>query len=351
MCNKADSARRIDGVAVRAADGYDCETISFFRMRSMMPAFRMLFRLLLWSGLAAGVAGGSALAECRAEHETDVPITVANGYVFVPVTMNGETGRFLLDTGSAETFMDTGFAAKSGAGMDRHAGQFEYGGAGNKHTLPVFHGHIRITEVGKIRFQDWEYGIMDLSWMVDDGVHPDGILGMDFLHYFEAEVDFHAKTLTLYRLFSCGDIAPPWKKDFDAIPLQHTPNHNVTIPVFVDNALLNLEFDTGAGGGVLLTRDAAAKAGVDAAGIAKDIATRGTGIGGGFNVAHHRFGMFLVGSAVYKDRMLEIENERTEHGESDGLIGLAPLNAERVWLSFSTNTLFVQRASQVKPGP
>jgi predicted aspartyl protease len=343
MCSKADSGRRIDRLAGRADGGHGCALILVEGAGVMSFAARVLVGLLVWAGLA-----GAAWAECRVEHDADVPITMVNGYVYLPVTMNGETGNFLLDTGSSETLVDSAFASRAGVGMDRHAGEFVYRGAGNKETLPGFHGHVRITEVGKIRFQDWEYGMLDLSRLSHSGARKDGILGMDFLHYFQIALDFPGKTLSLYRLSGCGDIAPPWKKDYDAIPLSHTPSHKVTIPVFVDNALLNLEFDTGAGGGVLLTRDAAAKAGVDESAIAKDKVTTGTGLAGGFNVAHHRFGLFLVGSAVYKDHVLGIENERSERGETDGLVGLGPLDAERVWLSFSTNTLFVQRASQVK---
>jgi predicted aspartyl protease len=285
-----------------------------------------------------------AAAGCTVATVAELPFRFVGNYIFVPVTMNGTTGSFLLDTGSAMTLVDSAFAQKAGVGMDNRAGQFIYRGAGNKETLPGFQGHVRITEVGAIHFQDWEYGIVDLNFQ-EGTTHTDGILGMDFLHYFDIGIDMPSKMLTIYRLSGCKDVYPPsWKGDYDTIPLKHTANHNLTMPVFLDNAFLDLELDSGAGSGVLLTRNAAAKAGVTDAALAQDAARRGMGIGGGFNVARHHFATFLIGSAVYNNVNLAIENERTLSSETDGLIGLRALNAERVWISFTTSTLFLQKA-------
>ena len=305
-------------------------------------------RALVVAFLLFAPFAGRAVAGCSASHVADAPLTFDDGFIFVPLAMNGTTGNFLLDSGSAETLVDSVYAGRATVGLDRHAGTFTYRGAGNKETLPAFHGHVRMTEFGILHFQDWEYAILDLSWLATGRVKADGILGMDFLHYFDVAIDFQKRTVSLYRLSDCKDIAPPWKGDYDSIPLKHTPSHNVTLPVFVDDALLDMTFDTGAGSGVLLTRDAAARAGADEAALARDAAGHSLGIGGEFHVVRHRFASFLLGSAVYKDHVLAVENERSEVGETDGLIGLGPLDAQRIWISFATSTLFVQRASQAK---
>jgi predicted aspartyl protease len=313
-----------------------------------MDVMGVTCRAFLLGLLLAVPLAGSALAGCAASHVADAPLTFDDGFIFVPVTMNGATGHFLLDSGSAETLVDSAYASRAGVGMDRRAGTFIYRGAGNKETLPGFHGHVRMTEFGSLHFQDWEYAILDLSWQSTAGGRTDGILGMDFLHYFDVAIDFQKRIVSLYRLSDCKDIAPPWKGDYDAIPLKHTPDHNLTLPVFVDNTLLDMMFDTGAGSGVMLTRDAAARAGADGAALARDVAGHSQGVGGEFHVVRHRFASFLLGSAVYKDHVLAVENERSDAGETDGLIGLGPLDAQRIWISFATNTLFVQRASQAK---
>ena len=282
-------------------------------------------------------------AQCKVGLVTSLPASFADGYVFVPVSINGVAGQFLLDTGAAETVLDTQFSHDAGVGMFPHAGQFVMVGAGNKQSLPAFKGHVRMTTVGVTSFPDWLYSVMDVRGIMPASAHASGILGMDFLHYFDIELDVPSKTLNIYRLSGCKDVYPPsWKGDYDTIPLKHTPNHNVTLPVAVDDAFLDMELDTGAGRGVLLTRNAAAKAGVSDTALAHDVASQGRGIGGNFAVAHHRFAMFLIGSGVYPNADLRIENERTVSGETDGLIGLEAFHATRIWISNTTSTLFVQ---------
>jgi predicted aspartyl protease len=289
-----------------------------------------------------------AAATCTVGKLTTLPVTLQHGKVYVPVTINDTAGLFLLDTGSGETLVNKPFAAEAGLGMDRHAGEYVYTGAGNEDTLPVFKGHARMTHVGDVHFQDWEYGIVDLGGVAPDGKPMGGLLGMDFLHYFDLELDFVTRQATLYRLTGCTDMHPPaWTGDYDAIPLRHTPNHNLTLPVFLDNALLDMEFDTGASG-VLVTRAAAAKAGVTDSILAHDAAAEGNGVGGRFTMVRHHFDLLLIGGGVYPNVELPVENAQSRRGETDGLVGLAAFKAQRVWISFATNTLFVQGAPKLK---
>jgi hypothetical protein len=289
-------------------------------------------------------------ATCTVAKLTTLPATLLHGKIFVPVTMNEATGLFELDTGSAETLVDAGFAAKAGAGMDRRAGPSAYIGAGNKSTLPVFKGHIRMTHLGDIPAQDWEYGIVDLSGTVGRELPgAGGLLGMDLLHYFDVAVDFVTRTVSIYRLQNCTDMHPPsWVGDYDAIPLKHMPDHNLSLPIFLDNAFLDAELDTGWGGLPQVTKAAAAKAGVDDAALAHDAAAHGVGIGGVFSSYRHRFGMFLIGGGVYPNALLTVENEPARHGEPEAILGLSALQAQRIWVSFTTNTLFVQGAPKGK---
>jgi predicted aspartyl protease len=286
-----------------------------------------------------------AAATCIVSHQATVPATFAHGKAYVPVQMNEATALFMIDTGVAETIVNAPFAAEAGAGMDRRAGPRIYGGAGGKLTLPVYTGHVRMTHIGDIHFQDWEYGIVDLGNVGPRDMKFGGILGVDFMHYFDIEIDHQAKTVSIYRLSGCSEVRPPsWSGDYAAIPLKHTPSHNLTLPVFLDNADLDMELDTGAGS-FLLSRDAAARAGVTAAALAHDEALHGAeGIGGRFAAVRHRFNLLLIGKGVYPNPDLAVENEVTQRGETDGLVGLSAFKAQRLWISFTTSTLFVQGA-------
>lgn len=279
---------------------------------------------------------------------TSVPMTISGRKIYVPVSINDTKGLFLVDTGSDETLLDESFAERAGAGLDRHAGQRIFTGAGNRGTLPVNMGHVRQTKIGEIAFPDWEYAMLDLSRLLPQDVGATGILGRDFLHFFDMEADFTANTLSFFRMTDCTDMQPPgWTGDYDAIPLKHGPRGERQMPIFIDDAYLNVTFDTGAAG-LLLTRDAAEKAGATPAALESDAGGGASGLGGSFATVRHRFKLLLIGSGVYPNALLPVEDTATERDESDGLIGLLAFHAKKIWISFTTGTLFVQGAPKAK---
>ena len=164
---------------------------------------------------------------------------------------------------------------------------------------------------------------------------------MDFLHYFDVDIDLTAGTLTVWRLADCKDIHPEWKGDYDAIPLKHTARQKVTMPIFIDNAFLDVVFDTGAGG-AWLTHDAAGKAGATDAMLAKDTEAGAVGVGGDFPAVKHRFQLMLVGSAQFPNPTIRVESETGRREYADGLVDWRFLHARKIWISYATDTLFVQ---------
>lgn len=290
----------------------------------------------------------AAQAACRLERQTVVPITWRHNRVHVPVTINGATGDFVLDTGAADTTLSGAFAARASVGMDRHAGRGYLIGAGGKQSLPLWNGHARMTKVGDIAFPDWEYPVAA-------GVLPgdyDGLLGADFLHYFDVDLDLQAGSITLWRLFNCRDIHPEWHGDYDAIELKPTKSHFLTMTIWLDNAFLDVLLDSGAG--MVLSWDAARRAGASAEALQADQAAKGRGVGGDFAIAGHKFNTLLVGSNRYDNKRIAVDAQPSgnTYGDTyagrDGLMGLAALNAPRIWISYTTNTLFLQTQAQAQ---
>jgi predicted aspartyl protease len=255
--------------------------------------------------------------------------------------MNETSGLFLVDTGSQVTLLTSAFAARAHVGLDSHAGQLTISGIGGRETLPVNQAHARRINVGKIAFNDWEFAVVPPQAGGLGKTEHDGILGMDFLHYFDIDMDLAAGTLTLWRLAGCKDLHPEWKGDYDAIPLKHTPSQSVTIPIFVDNAFFDVMFDTGAPA-AWLTHDAAARAGATDAMLAKDPEAEAGGIGGRVPSVLHRFQLLLVGSGQFPNATIVVEREATRSFYADGMVGWRFLNARKIWISYATDTLFVQ---------
>ena len=282
-----------------------------------------------------------ATAGCTLSAVATLPLTISGPRLYVPISMNDTEGQFMVDTGAGETVLMAPYAARAHVGMDIHAGQKILSGVGGRESLPVNSSHVRRIKVGQIAFQDWEFAVMPDNGSGISKSAQDGVLGMDFLHYFDMDVDVEAHKLTLWRVTGCKDIHPEWQGPYDTIPLSGNSNHGANIPILVDNAILDVAFDTGMVG-VLLSRDAAAKAGVTDAMLLKDEAGRGAGVGGKFPSVLHRFNMMMVGNSEIDHPKVDVETESHRVWYSNGLIEWRYLKARRFWVSFTTQSLFVQ---------
>ena len=300
--------------------------------------------------LAALVAfAGSAHAECKIGRVVTVPLTLDHNRAMVPVTMNDHEGQFELDTGAETTVLYPDFARAAHVGMDRRAGQRIMVGAGNESTMPIWSAHVRMTQMGELKFQDWEYDVLDHNFPGEHG--SAGLLGSDFLHYFDVELDFPAGKMTLWRLFDCKDVSPPWTGTHDAIDLKPTKGHMLSLPIWIDDAFLDVMLDTGAEE-LLLTREAARKAGLTDAALAKDSSAQGEGLGGAFRANNHRFKLLLIGSGQFPNADIAVDlapnrfNGNDSYQGLDGILGLKYLRADRVWISYGTHTLYLQSPEQ-----
>jgi predicted aspartyl protease len=299
--------------------------------------------------LTALSASPPSRATCNVNRATTVPLTIEGSHLLVPVSINETPGQLLLDTGSEDTLLSSAYADRAHIGMSHYSGdtnairyyERKYYHGSNNSSLPMLQAHARHIEVGTISFQDWQFSVVPAEAAGAGFVARDGNLGMDFLHYFDIDIDLQARKLTLWRVTGCTDIHPVWQGDYDAIPLKHTGHQNFTIPAFVDNAELELEFDTGAGG-VWLTRGAASKAGVTDAMLAKDRPVQTTEVGVALQDSVHQFQVLLIGNGEFDKPDIFVEREKSTYAGPDGLVDWRYMNAQRLWISYVTNTLFVQ---------
>lgn len=304
---------------------------------------------------------GPARAGCFVGLVTKVPLTQKGRELRVPVSMNGEQGDFILDTGTTMTTLAPPFAGRAKVSLDinasgsdvntfngysAHSARMGFVGALGE-SLPVNMARAHRIDVGTINFNDWEFAVLPKEAGGVPPIDADGLLGMDFLHYFDIDLDLEAGTMTLWHLQDCTDIHPEWHTDdYVAIPLQHTAGQRVTMPIYIDGAFLNVLLDTGAGG-VWLTHDAAIKAGATDATLAADLAPNQTGGARGVGSAKHTFKQLLLGKSVFDNAVVRVATPNNHLFEqADGLIGWKLLSARKIWLSYTTNTLFVQMNSQ-----
>jgi len=319
----------------------DVHVAAFGRLRSggLKPTLRLL--VFLCACLPA-----CALAECRVARVAQMPLTVDHNRLFVPVTVNETAGKFMVDTGAFHSLIDAGFASRAGVRMDAHQPRYILGGFGGN-SLPVQAGRLRMFEFAGAKIPDREMPIYDFSEdFASDGLPVDGLLGADMLNLLDVELDFPGKTLSLWRLFDCHDIEPlHWSGDYASIPMPRQSDKHVKIPIWLDGADMDALLDTGAGG-LHLSHEAALRAGATEDQLAHDPVMEGAGIGGKGHSLRHRFHVLLVGRDEYHDIDAAVSDKPDRASpvfeKYDAIIGLRYLFHHRVWISYGTETLFLQ---------
>jgi predicted aspartyl protease len=284
-------------------------------------------------------------------YDPALQLTIDGPRIYVPVTINDTQGEMQIDTGSAVgTIIDTPFAEKAGVGRDASGASMDIIGVNGKTLSSSVLGHVRKLLLGDIPAQDWEFPIMDIGDTLPDKTRSAGILGGDLLSYFDIEIDIPAGIVRLWRPQGCDQIDPSgWKGDFDAIPMQRESSTDLTggkaisIPIWLDGAFLRATVDTGSDGVLLLSREAALKAGVTAEELSHDPVSKTFGLTGSVDIRFHAFHDFLVGSEEFHNVTIPVQDRINRDGGDDALLGMGFLGKHRIWISYKTGTLFLQK--------
>jgi hypothetical protein len=133
---------------------------------------------------------------------TRIPMRLnTNGHFDVDGALNGRATRFLLDTGSANTLIDTQVAVKSGTGVTALAG-YGAGGAGNL-VEGVNRTGVKELAIGNFKLANAEVVVAHVSGNVllskSAAESNAGVLGQDYLATNFAVIDMGGKALYLRR--------------------------------------------------------------------------------------------------------------------------------------------------------
>ena len=124
-----------------------------------------------------------------------------NGHFDVDGALNGRATRFLLDTGSANTLIDTQVAVKSGTGVTALAG-YGAGGAGNL-VEGVNRTGVKELAIGNFKLANAEVVVAHVSGDVllskSAAESNGGVLGQDYLATNFAVLDMGGRALYLRR--------------------------------------------------------------------------------------------------------------------------------------------------------
>ncbi len=274
----------------------------------------------------------------------DLPITLWQDKLYIPVSIDGAPRMMFLDTGASVTTLSvkTANALNLPRDFDHTADVFGVGGL-ESHLYLV---HTRTLALGGIEVNGETFPVADFAGvMADDRTPVGGLIGADVLSHFDLDLDVPHRRLGLWRVSGCTEVKPDWTGPTGSVAVEVLPSHHVSVPVKADGAPLALLLDTGSPGLILSTR-AAARAGASPEMLEESRALNGRGVNErAFSGALHIIARLEVAGEIFGDaRAFVVNNGRM--GSGDGLLGLAFLKRGRVWVSYATGRLFVERVSE-----
>jgi clan AA aspartic protease (TIGR02281 family) len=280
-------------------------------------------------------------AECIKNRAALLPITLWQNKLYVPVTLNGVSRPFFVDTGAAVTTISQSLAGELDLPHDFDHTMDTFGVGGQESHLYI--GEVTSLSLGGIAVKNHNFPVADFGERLADGSsRPGGLIGADILSRFDLDIDIPHRQLALWRVTGCTEMMPDWEGKSAAVPMQVATSRHVTIPVRIDGANLDLLLDTGAPD-LLLSTHAAARAGATPEVLEENRQLEGSGVNDrAFHAWLHIFQRVEIGDQVYGDvRTIVVENGR--YGSmGDGLLGVEFLKRGRVWLSYSTGNFFAQ---------
>jgi predicted aspartyl protease len=282
-----------------------------------------------------------ACAECIVNRAALLPITLWQGKLFVPVSVNGTVESFFIDTGAATTTLSQATAAALNIPRDFDHTQDTFGVGGLESHLYI--GQVESLSLGDIRIQNESLAVAAFAQRMADGFTPvGGLIGADILSRFDVDLDIPNRRLGLWRVTGCTEVKPDWPGEAYSVPMQVTASRHVTVPVRIDGSTMDLLLDTGSPDLVLSTR-AAARAGATPDVLEEGRQLQGMGVNDRtFHAWLHIFQRLEIGRQVFGDvRAVIVSNGRYEN-IGDGLFGVEFLKRGRVWLSYSTGSFFAE---------
>jgi predicted aspartyl protease len=278
---------------------------------------------------------------CQLKLEARLPMTESFGHYMVPVNIGGRTYPMLVDTGAEGTAILPEIADEWHLREDTSSASRLKGVGGPSSQ------YLRIIPSLKLGSSEW----IDLRVAALPIVSPEqlaqasppvGLLGANVLNRYDIELDFPARTVSLYTASGCLGTFAPWSGDFQAYSAQKTPSNRFILSLSLNGHPVRALLDTGATSSVVTTA-AARAAGVDSVALSLDPRSSGSGVDGlPVTTYQHKFDM-QIGTARFDNAPIVVTD--IDLKDSDMLLGMDFMRHRRVWVSYSTGWVFMQLAT------
>lgn len=297
----------------------------------------MRIPLLLCGMMVAALAAGAAQAEeakdCRLTRFSEIPITtLPDGRFTVPITLEGRTLNFLVDTGGAVATITSAQAYNLGLPVMEAAGGLRAVAGGKLSNF---------TRVGKISLGGIQGQNLDVFVDPELPDGADGTLAPDMMKHFDVDFDLMHGKLNLFSQKHCKGQVVYWTKSGHVVlPMDIVSSGHIEVPVSVDGIKVSALLDTGARTSVISMR-ALKKLGISetSPGL-KEV----TEAGSRYKMYDYPFQQLdFDGISVAKPR-IQIVSDNFLPGRTDMLIGVTILRRLHLYIAYDEEKLYVTPA-------
>jgi predicted aspartyl protease len=294
---------------------------------------------------AVGAAGGAAAQapaggpDCKVVRQARLPLRESRGRFSVEVSLDDQTLAMLVDTGAQRAALSPQAADRLRLPIDASQTLHAIGVDGR-----TVGEHPRVAQTIRFGPAVWpRYALQTVNVVrpeqAGDPAAPEGVIGADMLSAYDVELDFAARTLTLYAVSGCSGHFIPWPGRYDTLSPLHGPPDLFVIPMTLNGHSLRALLDTGSNTSSL-SLAAARVAGVDAAQLRRDrpdsyVGSKGVPVG----ARRHRFDSLAFGSARFRNAPISVRD--ADFSAFDMLLGMDYLASRKLWLSYGTHQVFI----------
>ena len=296
--------------------------------------------------LAVMTLGLAQAQPCSVKRVGTTPLVKDGSHFLMPATVNGAPVHFLVDTGAVTSSIDAKVAA-----------QLALPSLPGRTTQLIGTDGGRGKRVPKVSI--WTLGFGGLAHGAVELAAPDrpdqagpltqGIIGADVLSRYDLEFDFSGRQLNLYTVDGCDAGSAqfqPWQQPYDTVNLKIAEakgfEHIASLPITVDNQALEMALDTGATRTKVML-GAAVKLGLDEEQLKAQSPKSTSHSSSGVAMANYarRFDSIQIGQSSYRN--VELKFSEIDVKPYDGLLGLDFLGSRKIWISYATRQLFIDK--------
>ena len=201
----------------------------------------------VWTALAAlavaslGAPAQAAAADCQLAKLAEFPIRFEKNQPLIPVSVNGQKGWFVVDTGSYQSMMFGGAASTFGLHQSPADHRTFFGVGGEQEARST-----SIAEFDLAGIKVKNFAMLTIGHRGSPA--GAGLLGRDLLGQFDIEFDVAHGVLRLFQSHHCGDSSLAyWTSDPGGTSLQFDEGRGYNVGVKINGKNIDAIFDSGAG--------------------------------------------------------------------------------------------------------